>query len=200
MRQTFFFSSWYFTGSSALAGKKIILWAPTFRGPASHPDKQVGLEAILALKRKLPSDYALLVRLHPHLSNKFNSVAARLPVEQLLPAVDLLIGDYSSIIFDFVLLERPMLFFMPDHAEYLKRRGLYLDPVELPGPIVTDGNLLMNAIYDTEHTFNQQKLNRFREKYLSACDGHSTERIASLLRRHVRNVCAYNTKCKERVL
>ena len=182
----------FYTAYPKYASKKIVLWAPTFRGPAVHPDIQIGLEALLTLKSKLPSDYILLIRLHPHLGSELNSEAARLPVERLLPVVDLLIGDYSSIIFDFALLGRPMLFFMPDRTEYLKRRGLYLDPEELPGPIVTDGNLLVDTICNAEHTFDHQKLNRFREKYLSACDGHSTERIASLLRRHVRTTCANN--------
>ena len=190
----------FYTANPELAGKKIVLWIPTFRGPARHPDTQVGIDAIQALKGKLPSDYALLIRLHPHVDSELNSAAARSPVEQLLPVVDLLISDYSSIIFDYALLGRPMLFFMPDRAEYMKRRGLYLDLEELPGPIVTDGSLLMDAIYNVEHTFNYQKLNCFREKYLSACDGHSTDRIASLLYRHIKIASVNNKKNKERVL
>ena len=94
----------------------------------------------------------------------------------MMLAADLLVTDYSSIIFDYSLLDKPMAFFCYDYDTY--ERDFYLDyDTELPGEIfksideLTD--YLRKGVFETDG-----RLTDFREKYMSACDGHSAERVA----------------------
>ena len=117
----------------------------------------------------------------------FNS---SIPTERLLPVTDVLISDYSTVIFEYLLFNRPLVLFVPDFDDYYSQRGFYFDYDELPGCIVKDGNKLADAIKNqcenNEHfqllflyreNNELTKIATFRNKYLSACDGNSTDRI-----------------------
>ncbi|WP_242443778.1 CDP-glycerol glycerophosphotransferase family protein, partial [Staphylococcus pseudintermedius] len=58
-----------------------------------------------------------------------------LDTNQLMPAVDLMVTDYSSIFFDFLVTEKPVVFYVPDLKMYQSERGVYIEPSELPGPV-----------------------------------------------------------------
>lgn len=156
-------------------GKKIVLWAPTFRGNAGNPIL-VGKDSILNLQSKLGNDWFVVIKLHPHFKNMgdFNSL---IPTERLLPVIDLLISDYSTVIFEYLLFNKPLVLFVPDFDDYFSRRGFYFDYNELPGYIVKNGDELAEAIKYQFENNNIGKIEIFRNKYLSACDGHSTDKI-----------------------
>ena len=99
-------------------------------------------------------------------------------IETALCAADIVITDYSSLIFEYALLERPMIFFAYDLAEYEDARSFYFGYEGfVPGEIVTDTDEIISEIKRLETDFDIEKIRRFRQDYMCACDGKSTERI-----------------------
>lgn len=159
-------------------GKKLAVWAPTFRGNAALPYLE-GQEDIMRLKEQLPDDWFLLVRLHQHLLDY--KINCDIPTEELLPVADLLISDYSTVVFEFSLMNKPLVLFVPDYETYGKHRGFYIEFESLPGSIVTDENeLAEKIIYEYEH-FDSDRMKAFASLHMSACDGNSTDRIFDLI-------------------
>ena len=100
------------------------------------------------------------------------------PIENLLCAADAVISDYSSLIFEYSLLERPMIFYAYDLEEYEYDRAFYYDYRSfVPGEIVTDTDGIINEIKKSEASFDRERIIRFKNEYMSACDGNSSARI-----------------------
>lgn len=156
-------------------GKKIVLWAPTFRGRASHPYIVGESEIRYVVEEQLKEDYYLLSHLHPHVKKEEQRIM------ELLPVADLLITDYSSVLFEFFLLEKPVVIFAPDYEEYQRTRGFYLDLKELPVRWSQKEEELLWAIKQPFSQKERLAQRACREVYLSACDGHATERILDQL-------------------
>ena len=167
-------------------GKRTILYAPTFRGTAVFRATSPRNLDIAQLHRELGADHVLLMRLHP-----FVREAAPIPagledfaidvsdhpdIHELMHVSDVLVTDYSSAIFEFSLLNRPMAFFAPDHAEYDNERGFYFDfRTGVPGPIFeTTGEL---AAWLRAGKFDLERVARFRDESFEVADGHATERF-----------------------
>jgi len=132
-------------------GKKIVLWAPTFRGNAGSP-KSVLLD-LRRLSRALGEDWLVLTRPHPHMYNLLDMPSGakadflcHLPTERMFPAVDVLIADYSSLIYEYALFEKPLVLYCPDLKEYEKQRGFYMPITEIPAKIVEDEEKLAGAV------------------------------------------------------
>ena len=176
-------------------GKKILLFAPTFRGRvnwASTPDfRRFDLNA---LHKAIGGEYVVLIKQHPfllpgrcpkvpaHLSNFAKDVTNDLSIDELICAADVLISDYSSLIFEYSLFSRPMLFYAWDLKQYFDWRGFYYDYNELtPGPVCTTMDELIECLVRLEEQFDEKEVIAFRNKFMSACDGHATERIEQLV-------------------
>ncbi|HDK5669673.1 TPA: CDP-glycerol glycerophosphotransferase family protein, partial [Staphylococcus pseudintermedius] len=89
---------------------------------------------------------------------------------------DILISDYSSLIYEFAVFKRPMLFYAFDLEDYVSSRDFY-EPYEefVPGKIVKTFNELMNSLYN--NSFHQEKVPEFLDKHFNYQDGKSSERI-----------------------
>ena len=99
-------------------------------------------------------------------------------------ASKLLITDYSSVFFDYLLLDKPMIFYCPDSEEYLQKNGFYLDfPKDLPGDYCESFSELLNAI---ENPNDNIDYNMFKERYMKACDGHSTDKVVQLIESYLK--------------
>ncbi|MDO4944261.1 MAG: CDP-glycerol glycerophosphotransferase family protein [Ruminococcus sp.] len=160
-------------------GRKILLYAPTFRGNASEA-YCVGKEYIVGLQQKLGEGWAVIIKMHPRL--KSNLTDCDIATNRLFPVVDLLVTDYSSLIFEYSLFKKPAVFFVPDLKEYSGKRSFYLDyEKEMYGDIVTDGEKLYDAILRAEKNFDVGRAESFAAKYMSACDGNSSARTADLI-------------------
>lgn len=157
-------------------GKKVALWAPTFRGKAIDP-KIIGVKYIERMKKELGDDWFVITKLHPHLQNKLGISGDGMTTEQLLPAVDVLITDYSSVIFDAVLVDLPMVLYVPDRREYEEKRGFYIPLEEIPSVITENGAELAKCVKQTYSGIDKKRIAAFREKYMKMCDGNATERI-----------------------
>lgn len=164
-------------------GKKIVLWAPTFRGSPADP-RLDQYEDIAKLENELPDDVFVIIKVHPHLAKKYPYDNCELTTDRLLPVTDLLITDYSSIIFEYSIYKKPMLFYAPDMEAYGVERGFYMDYRTLPGTIVTRREDLAGEIM---RVLAQEKeasaaVEKFYETYMSGCDGHATKRLADWMR------------------
>lgn len=165
-----------------LRGRRLILYLPTFRGDASHA-YSVGVEEIAALKEQLPGDCKIIIREHPRVKDGVCELQ-ELSTNELLPCADMLITDYSSAVFEYSLLMRPMLMWCPDLREYLSERDFYLDLTrDMPCPVVTEADKLTAAVIQELKEPDISRYRAFNDKYMSACDGHATERAAELFKR-----------------
>ncbi len=169
-------------------GKKCILYAPTFRGTGGHAGSP-GMVDYSYLQKGLGEGYFFIEKRHPfvkealsvpkHLEG-FVSESRGLTVEELLCVADICVTDYSSVVFEYALMGKPMLFFAYDLEEYYDNRGFYYDYKEFaPGPIVQDTKGLQAAIEEAGRNPQkfQEQVAAFRLTFMSACDGHATERI-----------------------
>lgn len=170
-----------------LSKKKKLLYAPTFRDEELH-STTLHLD-IAKMKQVLGNEYQLILKLHPSISNDLDKVVddfvvyadKETPIETILPAVDMLITDYSSIPFEFALLEKPMIFFTYDLEEYGKARGLsdgFL--ATIPGPFVHTTEELIQVI--EQEAFDLEMVRAFAAKWNKYSDGHSSERFVSFLK------------------
>lgn len=178
--------------------KKIILYAPTFRGK-NITSAQSGIKLdLVSMKEKFSKDCVLLLRLHPfarkgftvpHEVSDFCYDISDTEASTVLGASDLLISDYSSIIFDYSLLKRPMIFYAYDLDGYTGERDFYYSYEDfIPGPLTkTQTELeeeIIKMIFEHEKPafdYENSKVVKFSKKFMSSCDGHSTERILSYL-------------------
>ena len=105
-------------------------------------------------------------------------------IEELLCVSDLCISDYSSLVFEYSLFERPMLFFAYDFEEYGEWRGFYYDYHELtPGPVVHTTQEIVDYVLHLKERFDRKQVADFKEKFMSACDGHATERLLEMIKK-----------------
>lgn len=170
-------------------GKKIVLYAPTWRGT-------LGREKVDA--RRLRSDLARLAKDNPDkhivfrghhyvekLLNKTNTfsikvVPADIDTNELLSIVDILITDYSSIFFDFMVTGRPIMLYVYDYAEYSERRGLYFTTDELQLKTFHTINELSHGLINIADNRNQYcAYHDAKERFCSYDDGEVTGRVVS---------------------
>ena len=98
----------------------------------------------------------------------------------------LMVTDYSSVIFEYSLLEKPVIHYCPDFEEYISIRDFYLDfETELYGDIVEDSIEFIEKIRNKNYKLNHGKLEKFRDKFMSACDGHATDRVVKLIKKYM---------------
>ena len=177
-----------------LKNKKIILFAPTYRGKraedASYEFDEIEFES---LYQQLKEEYVIIFKWHPALYNNlkrkhilvydeskykdfFYDMSEKREVNDLLFVADILVTDYSSVIFDYALLNKSIIYFMYDIEQYEGGRGLYYELEEyLYGPIAKTTNDLIMAIKE-EKNFKIER-QKFIDKFMSACDGCATERV-----------------------
>lgn len=172
-------------------GKKVILYAPTFRGNASDATSPDCLD-VRGLKEALGQEYVLVCKHHPFVMHPpaipkecrgfAKDVTEELSIDELLCVSDICISDYSSLVFEYSLFGRPMLFYVYDLEDYFDWRGFYYDFHELaPGPAVRTNGQIIDYIRHVDERFDRGRVRRFREKFMASCDGHATERIINLV-------------------
>ena len=169
--------------------RKVVLFCPTFRQKMS---KQVSWDPLIdwqGLSDAMGEEYLLVIRRHPLEMSSWASDAydniMTLDEESsndLMCAADVIMTDYSSVIFDASLLRKPLMFYCPDLDTY--ERDFYIDfPDDAPGEVVTRWEDIVPAAGRAlAHGGDSERLKAFREQYLGACDGHATERIANYIR------------------
>lgn len=125
--------------------KKIILFAPTWRG-ISYKDANSDVSSYYAIKEQLEqqidtNQYQILIKVHQRVYELAREeltedfiVPAMIDANEIMGITDILISDFSSIYFDFLTTEKPILFLIEDEEQYSQERGLYFSLDNLPGP------------------------------------------------------------------
>ncbi len=175
----------------ALKGKKIILFAPTFRGSgqksAFYPTSVFDPGEFLD---NVGEEYAMIIKLHPFCSERFNidekyegriiDLSLEDELNDLLFVTDILITDYSSSVFEASLLNIPMLFYAYDLYQYISERDFYCDFESfVPGKIVFNRREMEKAVINGD--FEKEKIEPFRNKFFSDIDGQSSRRAADAI-------------------
>ncbi len=172
--------------------KKVILYAPTWRGEVgsvSNINEEL-FNHISELNEKIPDDYQLVLKVHTllfkyiehdeQLMNK--CIPDCIDTNELLSIVDILITDYSSIFFDYMATNKPILYFMYDKEQYLKRRGMYLDVNTLAGPICKTTDELARCIKGIESIQEQYQsvYQEMNEVYIKRV-GDATQKVVDII-------------------
>ncbi|MBF7096143.1 CDP-glycerol glycerophosphotransferase family protein [Alkalibacter mobilis] len=168
-----------------IKNKKVILYAPTFRGRGKDKHSVFPIDTGKFLK-ELGDEYILLVKPHPHAIMKnlekngenILIVPSKYPLNGLLTATDVLLTDYSSAIFEFALLNKPMVFFPYDLEEYEQNSAFYKDyKTFVPGPIAYKEEDLMRIIKNEE--WKDYDIDKFARENFDHLDGKSSERLVN---------------------
>ena len=171
-----------------LKNRKVYVYFPSYReneGELSVLDPKIDWAK---LNNDLADDEIFVVSRHPLTPEVFFKDAfysrvkdyTKDSTEELLSLADVIITDYSSIIFEASLLKKPMVFYCSDFGEF--EPDFYLDyDNELPGEIIKDSEKLLDAVRNASSVSDKEKIDSFRERFMSACDGRSTARILSLI-------------------
>ncbi|MED1562640.1 polyribitolphosphotransferase [Alkalihalobacillus alcalophilus ATCC 27647 = CGMCC 1.3604] len=170
-----------------LKGKKVILFAPTFRGngqsSAHYPFDVLDLDK---LYKEFKDEYVFLFKIHPFVNNKvtipyqyvdfFYDFSEYREVNDLLFITDILITDYSSVCFEYALLRKPMIFFAYDVEEYIQRRDFYFEYQSfIPGVLAKTTD---DIIYSIAHEkFEQERVEPFVQYFFDDLDGRASERF-----------------------
>ena len=166
-----------------LRDRRVVLYAPTFRGAGEAKRAAPGFDPV-RLRELLPPEYALVLKTHPNLPEDATPTAgydAVLPrtedVNEIFTLTDVLVTDYSSSIFDWALLRRPLVLLVPDLERYEGDPGMYLDyRTQMIGSQVTDTDGVAAAILADDRDF--AGWDEFVRQHLGACDGRASARFA----------------------
>ncbi len=170
--------------------KKVVLYAPTYRGRGNSRVAPDALD-IPYMAKELGDDWILIIKQHqtvaecPEIPEPYRDSFAYdmtrgkgMDIAELMTVSDVCVSDYSSVVFEFALFDRPMAFFVYDLEEYIDKRGLYYDFDEVtPGPLCHTTEELVDYLAHIDERFDKDEVAAFCKRFMCACDGHSTERI-----------------------
>ncbi len=170
--------------------KKVILYAPTYRGEQdSLNDERTHIEELLgALHSNYHVDYTILYKGHYFQSLDLGylniiSIDSSYDTNELLSIVDVLITDYSSVAFDFITLKRPIIYYSYDLAQYTQERGLYFELEKMPGSLCSSVDDVMKAlkVVDTHMRQYVSEYEKAFEKYCKYDDGNVSQKIIDVI-------------------
>jgi CDP-ribitol ribitolphosphotransferase len=174
-------------------GKKLVLYAPTFRNEdfsrlrGNATEKLPVRLDVGAFSDRFGATHCLAFRAHYRHKNAYAQEPGYINVTdyslpRLLASADILITDYSSIIFDFSFFARPMIFFAYDLDTYHASRGFYVPFAKFaPGPVCRTSEEVLLAVGNAS-PFHASGYAAFHEQYLSACDGRVCDKIMAFLK------------------
>ena len=177
---------------------KIILYAPTFRD-----DHDLGCYSLEytkiynAISQHFQSEFSFLTRMHPNLAKVAELVptasfvfnASSYPdIQELLVATDILITDYSSLMFDFMLSRKPVFIFATDREKYQSDRGFYFEMEELPFPLAASNEQLCKNITNFDNKLYQTALENFTKKFQIIETGTASKKCVDLIEKHIKYI------------
>ncbi|WRP06369.1 CDP-glycerol glycerophosphotransferase family protein [Rossellomorea aquimaris] len=174
--------------------KKIILYAPTFRDNETNGKNKFIFDIKMDLhrmKKELGDNYIILMRMHVIISSKLSipeelssfvyNVSKYPEIQELYLISNILMTDYSSVMFDFANTNQPILYYTYDFEEYKNDiRGFYMDfQQEAPGPFLYNTEDIINSVKNIDEISRQyqEKYTAFRNKFCSLEDGQASKRI-----------------------
>lgn len=176
--------------------KKLILYAPTFRADGSLSAYSIDIPGVrAACDQRFGGDHVMLLRLHPNIAASAGQLscdgdtvvqATGYPdIQELLAVADVVITDYSSVMFDFALTGRPVFQFATDIAAYREDRSFYFPLDQLPFPLAESNEALLCAIANYDEAAAASRWSQFAQDNGIHEDGSASSRCASWIQSHL---------------
>ena len=170
------------------AQTQLVLYAPTWRDTNRNAVGTLQTVNHIDAATKLPKGFQLMFRGHSMTLDAHNSKTANGAIDvtdypditELYLAADVLITDYSSVMFDFAVTGKPMIFLTPDIEKYVADRGFYFDFVsEAPGPICHTTAEVISALENINNVAKQygKAYKAWQQKFNALDDGKATARV-----------------------
>ena len=162
-------------------GKKLVVYAPTFR-----KDRDISAETDLLASKLDPSAYAFVLKKHPLMTTSCHVAAVddEFTTLEMLFAADYVVCDYSAVVFEAAVLCKPIFFYNFDYDEYGEARDFYIDYMaEMPGVISKSADEIAEAIVNERYDIGRVK--EFASKYVSCqqgCSRRIAEFVAGIIR------------------
>lgn len=168
-----------------IGNRKVVVYLPTFRGSIEGAKGPDGFD--IESFGKLSDEMVLLIKNHPFVKDRIDinkkqrkyclEIIDEMSVDELILAADICITDYSSVVFEYSMLRKPILFYAYDIDSYDMERGFYYPYKEfVPGPVAYDMDALIDSLKNIDN-FDFEYLEAFCRRFMSGCDGYATERI-----------------------
>lgn len=181
------------------ASTHVILYAPTFRGifkdysgVITDEILEIDYERVTeAVKAKFGGDWIFAVRLHPRLKEVMFEKSGIInmtfypDVEELLLAADMLITDYSSVMWDYSFRDKPCFLFASDLNDYKVKRGFYIPPEHWPFPIAITNDEMLKNINDFQLERYLKKVRTHHEETGSYEKGIACKTVKQLIDKHI---------------
>ncbi|KIC18755.1 hypothetical protein RA25_21145 [Leisingera sp. ANG-S5] len=184
-------------------GKKVILYAPTWRGVVGNVAGEMAhqVETIQLLSEKFGGQYHILLSIHNYTKNNLKSlpqnchiIPDQVNINEVLAATDILISDYSSVFFDFLVLDRPAVLYTYDLEDYKATRGLYLDINTLPLQVAHTHEQLTSFIAAPAKPSESENYAAVMKDILPQEDGQASRRVVDLVLSQPELECAPSDK------
>jgi len=179
--------------------KKIFLYAPTHR--KRRLIKPFSKRNIEELNRYMKdNNYLFLIKTHPAVATQFKNLSDKSNIllipqkisdaHEIFIYSDVLITDYSGVMFDFSLTRKPIIFYPFDYKEYSQERGFYYDYYSvLPGPFAENEKELIKLIKKVDKWSKEKEYKKRYKKFVNKFhfyqDGKSSERLLRLIKKHI---------------
>lgn len=179
-------------GISVEERKKTLIYMPTWTGEsigAPQNDIQQIVEEINYLREFIGEEYNVLVKVHPFVykfvcdNEELQDVLipTYLDANEILSIADILITDYSSVFFDFLVTQKPIIFYSWNKEIYEEDRGTYIPIEELPGPTAENIKEVIKFLKHSKEVLSdyQERYSKMRLEIAKYDDGKATERYVS---------------------
>jgi len=176
------------------AGTKLVLYAPTFRDSRRTDMYRLDYDRLLpALHKRFGGDWAVLVRVHPNLTDKDYPVAYTDRIlnatpygsmQELVAVADVVISDYSGCSFEFPMVGKPGFLYAEDYEEMKGIRGFYFELEELPFSMARSNDELVKNIEEFDEEVYKKKCKAFRDMLGFYDTGHASEAVVDLIVEH----------------
>lgn len=173
--------------------KRIILYAPTYREKFStgKPFEKEDFIKLNNICKETDTIFLIKAHINENIVNfltldNIKLVSKDIDIQELLLISDILVSDYSSVLCDYLLLDRPILLYPYDYDEYISHRGIYYKHLEeiSPGPIIYTPDELIDSLRNINEIYSKykQKAENIRDFFNKYKDGRSSERLLSFLK------------------
>ncbi|QBO37081.1 glycerophosphotransferase [Periweissella cryptocerci] len=174
---------------------KVVLYAPTFRKNWTVEMYSLDFERVLQnVQQRFNGSWELLIRLHPNVNfsdvgfnnEKIHQASGYADSQELVYRADIIISDYSSIMFDGMIAKKKVILYVPDLDEYQNGdRKLYFKIDELPFVVAKSENELNDVILGFDDSEYESKIAKFTDEIGVVEDGHASERVAKIILEHI---------------
>lgn len=175
---------------------KTVLYAPTFREDHSIDAYDIDFSRLTdSLSNKFGGNWVVLLKLHPAVRERGSEIS--LPegsvdasvyddIQELFCAADVLISDYSDVMFEYALTKKPVFLYASDMVEYIKERNFYYDIHELPFDISENNDELNQKIAEFDAAQYEEKINSFFDRIGSFEKGLASDAVAQYIVQNIK--------------